>query len=368
MKKVFIVSCLLALLTGFSTRAQQFWIVGGQYAAEGQFPWVGDMRVFSNHLCGSALIDPYWVLTAGHCAFDPFSMTPMDTAGLRFRFNTVRTQASLNPSGGAESGAQRIFIHPLFNINSPDFSEGNDLTLVRLATPVNGIEPVPLPLQSDTAIVYATGQPVRIAGWGIADTATFWSPDTLKFCNTRVYDFSVCNTLYGGVSTRSFCAGYKWNETESGAAAGDSGGPVWIGSGGGKKLIGVVSGGMLPYTAPDMPGVFTKVAAYRAWIDSVINANGGYTTGIPAPHEEEEIKIGNAPQGLKLFFGAIAAKQIEYSIYNAAGAKILARTISRPAYTTHAVDMQAQASGVYIIRFYNPESGRSTSMKFVKNY
>lgn len=369
MKKLLSLCLLLAGLSATVSHAQQFWIVGGQSAHEGQFPWIGDMRVANMHQCGSALIDPLWVVTAGHCAYDPFTSMPLDTTGVRVRFNTVNTNAPINPSGGVEGVAKKIFIHPDFTLDDNFFTNGHDISLIQLKQPVTSITPIALPAVTDTAVVYATGYPVKIAGWGIANPETFESPDTMKHCSTKVYDFALCSALMGGVSTSSFCAGYKVSEEQAGAAAGDSGGPVWVENNGNKKIIGVVSGGMLAFTAADTPGVYTKVAAFRPWIDSVINANGGYTTAIDdVPWVAEDIRIGYEAQTMRIFFGPIDAAAVACTIYNTAGAKVYHTDIKAPANRTYNLDMQSLSAGLYIIRFQSLEDGRQLSRKFVKNY
>lgn len=368
MKKYFYLSFVWLCLSFTIARAQQSWIVGGQYVLEGQLPWVGDIRASAGHLCGSALIDPKWVVTAGHCTFDPMTGMPADPSGMRIRFNSVNTRAPLNPAGGVEATVDRIFSHPRFDINDINFfGTGHDIALIRLRQPVTTIVPIALPAVTDTSIVYATGYPVKIAGWGISNPATFGSPDTMKFCNTKVYDYNLCNTLYGGVSSQSFCAGYKLNEPEAGAAAGDSGGPVWVEQGGQKKIIGVVSGGMMPYTAADTPGVYTKVAAFRPWIDSVINANGGYTTGIdPRGWQEEDIRLGISGHTLGIYFGNMQTASIGCTMFNAEGRKVYHTDIAKPSLRSYTIDISGLSQGLYMIRFYDPASGRYLTKKIFK--
>lgn len=368
MKKYFPLSLLLLCSSFIATHAQQSWIVGGQYVQEGQLPWIGDIRESMGHLCGSALIDPKWVVTAGHCTFDPMTGMPADTAGMRIRFNSVNTNAPLNPAGGVEATVKKIFCHPRFDINDINFfGTGHDIALIQLRQPVTTITPIALPAVTDTSVVYATGYPVRIAGWGISNTTTFGSPDTMKFCNTKVYDYNLCNALYGDVSRQSFCAGYRIAEPEAGAAAGDSGGPVWVEQNGQKKIIGVVSGGMMPYTAADTPGVYTKVAAFRPWIDSVINANGGYTTGIdPRSWQEEDIRIGIAGHTVNLYFGNLQSSSVVCALYNAEGRKVYETGITAPSLRSYTIDIGGLSRGLYIIRFYDPKDGRYLTRKIFK--
>ena len=46
-------------------------IVGGEEAADGEFPWQVSLRqiagVGATHFCGGSVIDKDWVLTAAHC-------------------------------------------------------------------------------------------------------------------------------------------------------------------------------------------------------------------------------------------------------------------------------------------------------------
>jgi secreted trypsin-like serine protease len=363
MKKILTLSAVFVCLFFSKAIAQQPWIVGGGSAQEGQFPWIADMRVAGSHQCGSSLIAPGWVITAAHCAYDPFTMQPLDTTGVRFRFNTVRTEGPINPNGGIERSVKKFFIHPSFDMDE-FFSNGNDIALVQLMEPVTSITPIALPALSDSTTVYATGYPVKIAGWGLQDTTTFTSPDTMKFCSTKVFDFTLCKDIVGELTTRAFCAGYKSGEDEAGAAAGDSGGPVWVEPGGNKKIIGLVSGGVLPYTSVDTPGVFTKVALFRPWIDSIMNANGGGPTDIDkTPWNEEHVKVGQGINIINLFFAAINSNSVHCEIYSAEGKKIYTTLIQSPSFRNYSLDTHNFAKGMYVIRITDPAKGKYYARK-----
>lgn len=73
-----------------------------------------------------------------------------------------------------------------------------------------------------------------------------------------------CNAayaIYGGVTDRMICAGYPEGGKDS--CQGDSGGPL-VANG---KLVGVISWGV-DCAKPEMPGVYSRVAAVRDWIRS----------------------------------------------------------------------------------------------------
>lgn len=364
MRNLFTVVLLFVLSNSWSQ--QQPWIVGGQNAQEGQFPWIGDIRMSGGHVCGSSLIAPQWVLTAAHCCFNPDG-TVVDTTVYRFRFNTVRTNSNVvNPSGGIERTASKIFVHPAFN-ESQLFTRGYDIALIQLNQPVTSITPIALPSLADSATVYASGYPVKIAGWGLSDTTSSYPrPDTMKYCSTKVFDHNLCGSILPFLSNRVFCAGYKTGEEEAGAAAGDSGGPVWVESGASKKIIGLVSGGINPWTIADTPGVFTKVALFRPWIDSVMQANNG-SNAIPTPWDDEHIKIGTERNTLHLYFGRIDARETVCDLYSIEGKKIYSTVLQQPSYRNYTLDISSLPVSMYIVRVYDVYSGKYFTRKVLRN-
>lgn len=58
-------------------------IFGGQNAQDCRWPWQASLFYRGKHICGAALIDAYWVISAAHC-FQKcvFSMGPVTWLGL----------------------------------------------------------------------------------------------------------------------------------------------------------------------------------------------------------------------------------------------------------------------------------------------
>ena len=54
-------------------------IVGGVAAKAGEWPWQVQLGYFDNdesfpHICGGAILDRYWIVTAAHCVKSPFKL------------------------------------------------------------------------------------------------------------------------------------------------------------------------------------------------------------------------------------------------------------------------------------------------------
>jgi secreted trypsin-like serine protease len=365
MKKI----CLAAMLLSASVTSQaQFWIIGGQSAVEGELPWVVDMRrvvgSMEMHVCGAALIDNDWVVTAAHCVANG-----VDSTNLSLRLNTVRTNGPINPNGGEVRKPAQIFVHPSFSMSGTPAS-GNDIALIKLNVPVNSISPIQLPSQADTATAYETGAPVKIAGWGLTDTVGTSIRDTMKWCNTKVFDFSLCDnivlsTMNENLSHNVFCAGYGANEDPSGAASGDSGGPVWKPNGSENIIIGIVSAGSSGATTRyNEPGLFTKVAAYRSWIDSVMSANGEVSLR-SLQIDEGQIKVGTDNNNLIVYFGELNTASANLSIFNMEGRLVSATNVASPSYKQVQINSSGWANGIYMLRVTDA-NGRSFSKKLTR--
>lgn len=351
---------VMGLMSSSMVNAQSnYWIVGGQNAVEGQFPWLGDIRIpFGTeryHLCGSALVDPYWVLTAAHCLTGPeFG----EDAPTHVRFNTVSTNTqTVNPNGGVDAEIDTIYRHRSFDM-SMSLGNGYDIGLIKLKQPVTTITPITLPQQADTAHYYQANRTVRTAGWGLVDTFSTTSADIMKWTNTKIIGRVKCNQYFQSppgqdvITERVVCVGYEGSEDQSGAAAGDSGGPLWIESNGTKYIIGVVSGGANNTTLHEQPGIYTNVAYLRPWIDSVMGAN---PTSIPktAGFNDQNMSIGMAQHDVRLKIGDINSQTIFVQLSNIEGKILHQQTIHNPKFRTFQIPVSAYAAGMYVIRIYD---------------
>jgi len=233
-------------------------IVGGETADIKQHPWQVALNIkvsSSNLLCGGSIIEQRWVLTAAHC-FGSQSTKPGDVR--------ARSGSTNYTAPGPWLDVERVVVHEAYD---PQTFE-NDIALVKLKssslTPGGRV----IPLVASSVVVPA-GQPLEVTGWGATKEGGSGSSVLMK-ASVPLVDTATCNaqdSYAGKVKGSMMCAGAKDGGIDS--CQGDSGGPLVWRTSEGPVLVGVVSHGegcarKLKY------GVYTRVSAYRDWIDRVL--------------------------------------------------------------------------------------------------
>ncbi|XP_055596059.1 chymotrypsin-2-like [Uranotaenia lowii] len=221
------------------------YIVGGQNAASGQFPYQVSLRSAQNaHFCGGSIVNNRWILSAAHC-----------TIGRTTANTRVVVGTHLLNSGGVMHNAQAIINHPSYNANTL----ANDISVVHTATVIaftNLAQPIGL-----AANFINTAAGALASGWGQLG-ANAGIPNNLQWLSTSIITLADCRSRHSvanaaRVFDHTVCT---LSPTGQGMCMGDSGGPLVHGG----LQQGVVSWGIpCGLGAPD---VFARVSSFRAWI------------------------------------------------------------------------------------------------------
>ncbi|XP_053209953.1 clotting factor G beta subunit-like [Panonychus citri] len=252
-------------------------IVGGQVVNPGnKYPWmIGLMSKSYNRyrlICGGALINEKFVLTAAHCVTR--TSGKVKASELKVKLGSF----DINDSGSLLD-IEAVYPHEEYKF----WLAYHDIALIKLKNPVkmdDVLEPICLP-PFDTKKKLDTkemiGSPVTVAGWGTTSYEGSTSK-LLREVTVTIQDRDECNRNYtkmegaksvlpDGVNESFLCA----SEQGKDSCQGDSGGPLMYTDPktGLVSQIGVVSFGY-KCAEPGFPGVYTNVAHYLKWIGSHI--------------------------------------------------------------------------------------------------
>jgi secreted trypsin-like serine protease len=266
--------CVMGTLTtAQSAAALEPQIIGGQPAASGTWPSVAFIQLDApdaTEFCTGTVIAANVVLTAGHCAVDPNTLSVWSPSDYEVITGSVEL------GSGVMSGVSEVAAYPDFeyvttsNGTIPD----GDAALLRLSTPTSA-PAMPLATPTTDASLYQAGTGAEIAGWGSIVGDEDANPDTLQFATTVVQNQSSCENFANEEFDAPFdavdqmCAIYAPYYDE-GTCHGDSGGPLVAEDSTGTIVeIGITSWSQTDCDTSD-PDYFTNVAALSGWISDEI--------------------------------------------------------------------------------------------------
>jgi len=247
---------------GFYELGAGSFILGGQPANVGEFPWqLSQQRLGAawSHSCGASLLSATHALSAAHC---------VDGAAI----NVLRVVAGLhdrsNDAGAIYANLAAYTKHERYNMDSQTFS--NDIATLTFASniPASGwIEYATLPPDNFRD---HTGETCVMSGWG-RTSASNALPNVLQKVNIQVISEADCNTRMAPVSGANVGPGQIClydSATTAGSCNGDSGGPLNCPAGTGRIVSGVTSWGIQGggQCLPTYPSVYTRTSHFLAWI------------------------------------------------------------------------------------------------------
>jgi len=246
---------VIAALAAFCSAEETDFIVGGKDAdAISQYPWQVSMQMWGSHGCGGALIAKDWVVTAAHCVDGQRASALKIVAGIF---------EQSNPSGSQKRSIAKIY-------QNVDFPGGrmfmtSDVALLKLKAPFNLNDNVKVISMAEDGDDFE-GQTCVLTGWGRYDRTTNDLSDRLQQLETRCISRELCQQGFKSYGWKVQDSHICFKQAGATACHGDSGGPAICKKDGEWTLAGVTSGGS-PYCNKGMPNIYTRISAFRDWIE-----------------------------------------------------------------------------------------------------
>jgi len=229
-------------------------IVGGNFAATGQFPFHVLTIIDQAWWCGGSVIAPYFVLTAAHCLYQSFAAQVYSIVDVNQGYYWATTSA-------------QFIIHEHYDDNLIV----NDIGLIRLSTPAPNdfyTTTIALPYtQAGNSFAGVTG---TIQGFGVYSDALGQVSDLQRY--VPQYIMANANCAVWLPFPTELCADTTGGR---GSCNGDSGGGLFVGDAyahsAARIVVGIVSFGAYDGCELGYPVVYTRVTEFLPWIDSHIH-------------------------------------------------------------------------------------------------
>ena len=245
-------------------------ILNGVVAGFNEFPWLVRLLIEQDgneaYLCGAAVINERWLLTAAHClkgVNDPTSIIAY--FGDHDIFELDPNEFSMHPS--------LIVVHGNYQMKS---SRDNDFALLKLPSPLDlystNVRSICLPSSHSTCRHdCSAGMSSIIAGWGAVEDGGSQPSDFLLKTTVTIFEQQECEKLYQSINisitANMFCAGVDGGGSDT--CKGDSGGPLIVENELERyQLCGVTSFGNGCGRAR-FPGIYGNICTVLDWIKEI---------------------------------------------------------------------------------------------------
>jgi len=236
----------------------------GTNAGVREFPWQVAMKVNNRYHCGASVIGPRHLLTAAHCVVS-YQRSPT-----RLTLSVGDWDLKSVADGNTiQVVIRKVTVHHKYNRSNLQ----NDIAILELNRPISfsdRVRAVCLP----QAGFPTDGRRATITGWG-RDERRQLKAKLQKLTSTMITTercdaaWMAKNAPKGFIIDKMLCM----DASRGDSCNGDSGGPLVADDGrGGVLQVGVVSFGSGSCTDTNLPGVYTRVSAYRDWIDGVVGS------------------------------------------------------------------------------------------------
>ncbi|TPX69758.1 hypothetical protein SpCBS45565_g02191 [Spizellomyces sp. 'palustris'] len=239
-------------------------VVGGHDTSPFAYNWIAFAQYSGQQFCGGSMIAPNIYLTAAHCSPALAGIPQASTTVHTHRWNKSKTPTA---EKGIVYTVSKVINHPQYQASL----DKNDISIWVLQQKSNFGSTVETAPYGNRAP--ATGENVVIAGWGLTDPSDNNSDSAiLQEATVPVVSQAECAKAYSSsqITATNICAAFPQGGVDT--CQGDSGGPLFVKTSSGISVEGVVSWGE-GCAVKGKPGVYTKVQAYKSWIQGIISQN-----------------------------------------------------------------------------------------------